>query len=111
MKRVLFIVSSDPRTSDRPAEAIRIAAGAGAWRRAEINVCLTGSAALVLDENGEALKDADQLEASLPIVREVGRPIYVLKGATGGIENAAVHEIDVKELARLALQHDVVVRF
>jgi hypothetical protein len=60
---VLFIISSDPRVSHRPAEAIRIAVGTGAWARAEVNVCLTGAATLMLNEGEEALKDADQFSA------------------------------------------------
>ena len=36
--RVLFIVTGDPRTSPRPAEAVRIAAGVVAWKRADIAV-------------------------------------------------------------------------
>jgi hypothetical protein len=108
---VLFIISSDPRVSHRPAEAIRIAAGTGAWARAEVNICLIGPATLMLDEGEETLKDADQFSACLPILREARRPIYVLRETISPIGDPAVQEISLKELSRLAQQHHVVARF
>jgi hypothetical protein len=111
MRKVLFIISSDPRASHRPAEAIRIAAGTGAWARAEVNVCLIGPATLMLGESEEALKDADQFSACLPILREARRPIYLLSETKSPTDDSAVQEISLRELSRLALQHDVVARF
>jgi hypothetical protein len=44
----LFIIRGDPRVSHRPAEAIRIAAGVGTWKKTDITVYLHGPAVLAL---------------------------------------------------------------
>lgn len=111
MRKILFIIGGDPRKSHRPAEAIRIATGAGAWGRVEVNICLTGTAALMLDENAEALRDEEQIAACLPALRESCRPVYVLGRSQNEISKAGVERLDVKALAELAMRHDVVVRF
>ena len=111
MRKVLFIISSDPRMSHRPAEAIRIAAGTGAWARAQVNICLTGQAILILNADEDALKDAEQFSMCLPMLCESQRPIYVLKETTSPVSNPPVREINLEELSRLALEHDVVARF
>ena len=38
--KLLLLVTSDPRTSARPAEAVRIAAGIGAWKKADVTLYL-----------------------------------------------------------------------
>ena len=78
---VLFIVTGDPRTSPRPAEAIRIAAGVGAWKKADITVYLRDSAVLALSEFADEFVDEDNYTRYLPIVGEFGRPIYVQQNA------------------------------
>src|SRR5271166_1671385 len=77
----LFFIESDPRRSGRPAEAVRIAAGVGAWRKVEVAVYLRESAALVLGDEAEGLVDGEYYAQYLPILRELGRPVYVQKGA------------------------------
>ena len=111
MRKVLFIISSDPRVSPRPAEAIRIAAGVGAWARAEVSVCLVGAAGLILSEDAETLKDAEQFSACLPLLREGQDRIYLLREAHLPRLDEAVRQIDLPQLSQLALQHDVVARF
>src|SRR5437773_11197995 len=78
---VLFVVNSDPRTSPRPAEAIRIAAGVGAWKQVEVSVCLCEAAVLALGEFVDELVDEDNFTRYWPILGESGRPIYVETGA------------------------------
>ena len=108
MRKILFIISSDPRISHRPAEAVRIAAGAGGWGRVEVNVCFTHpTAALLLQATDESLKDEEQFTACLPILR---RPIYVLEGSLPA-GTSDCEQIDLQGLARLTMRHDVVVRF
>ena len=111
MKKALFIISSDPRVSHRPAEAIRIAAGTGAWARAEVNICLTGPAALMLGEGDERLKDAEQFSSCLPALLETEGRICVLQGAMQPADAPPVRTIDLKQLSRLAAQDDVIARF
>jgi hypothetical protein len=102
---VLFVVSSDPRTSHRPAEAIRIAAGVGAWETAKINVYLHGAAVLLLaDEEDTVKKHLSMLpkiyvEAQNPLLAEV-------KEAPHGRE-----EISARQMAALAAESNYVVYF
>lgn len=75
--RTLVVVSTDPRTSARPGEGIRIAAGVGTWRKTEITLLLRGAAGYSLGEYVDELVDEDNFTRYLPIVAELGRPIYL----------------------------------
>jgi len=112
---VLFIVSGDPRTSPRPAEAIRIAAGVGAWKKANITLYLRDAAVLALSEFADELIDEDNYTRYLPIVGEFGRPVYVQKNAAEladiGESAFKFQEISDDELAALAANSTYVVRF
>ena len=48
--KALFVITSDPRTSHRPAEAIRIAAGVGAWNKVDVSLYLHGEARRLMDD-------------------------------------------------------------
>ena len=111
MRQVLFIISSDPRTSHRPAEALRIAAGSGAWGQAIVNVCLSGPATRMLDENVSDLRDEDQIASSLSLLSGSGSPIYVYGAAEIDPPAQGTQRLDLKALAELAMRHDVVARF
>jgi hypothetical protein len=116
MKRhLLFVVTSDPRSSARPAEAIRIAAGVGAWKQVGILLSLHGAAALALSEAPEELVDADHFIQYVPLVRELGRPVYVQKGnpflSALGQPACPFQELTDIELAGLAAKCDYVARF
>jgi hypothetical protein len=79
--KVLIVVESDPRTSGRPAEAIRVAAGIGTWKKAEVLLYLRGPAILSLAEYSDEWIDEDNFSRYLPILKEWGRPVYVQQGA------------------------------
>jgi hypothetical protein len=116
MKRsALFIIESDPRRSGRPAEAVRIATGVGAWKKVEVTVYLRESAVLVLGEQAEALRDGEDYARYLPILRELGRPVYVQKGvaALGELGHATLpfEEISDEQLAGMAASREIVLRF
>ncbi len=112
---VLFIVTGDPRTSPRPAEAIRIAAGVGAWKKADITLYLRDDAVLALSEFADEFIDEDNYTRYLPIVGEFGRPIYVQKNAAQlselGEALLKFQEISDEELAEMASKSNYVVRF
>jgi hypothetical protein len=74
---VLFVIDADPRINGRAVEAIRIAVGIAAWRRVEVAVYLAGAAVLVAAENVDDLVEADNLVRYTPLLRELGRPIYI----------------------------------
>lgn len=113
--KALVIVNSDPRTSPRPAEAIRIAAGIGAWKKVEITLVLCESAVLALREFPDELIDEDNFTRYLPIVGEWGRPVYVETGAPLladlGETPVRYERITVAQLAQLAAASDCVLRF
>ena len=112
---VLFIVTGDPRVSPRPAEAIRIAAGVGAWQKAQITVYLRDAAVLALAEYTDELVDEDNFSRYLPIIGEFGRPVYVARGAAAlaelGETTVRFEEIDDEQLAALAARSTYVLRF
>src|SRR5436309_2458396 len=112
---VLFLVSDDPRTSPRPAEAVRIAAGVGTWKNVEITVCLCGLAVRALAENADDLVDGEHFTRYWPMVCESGRPLYVETGAPLleelGRPLARFERISAAQLAGLAARSDYVVRF
>jgi hypothetical protein len=112
---LLFVITSDPRTSHRPAEAIRIAAGVGVWKRADVAVYLRGPAVLALGEHTEDLMDEENYTRYLPSVRDFGRPIYVQRGApllaSPGQTSFKIEEIDDDQLAALSANSTGVLRF
>jgi len=113
--RTLFMITGDPRTSPRPAEAIRIAAGVGVWKKNEIQIYLRGSAVLALSEFADELVDADSFTRYLPIIGEWGQPVYVERGAALladlGESPLKYQEITDVELADLSAQANYLARF
>jgi len=112
---VLFIITSDPRTSSRPAEAVRIAAGVSAWRSVAVTVYLRGAAVLALSEFPDDLADGGNFSRYLPLVRESGGLICAQRGAPLlndiGHSLVSFHETGDDELAALVTKNDYVVRF
>jgi hypothetical protein len=111
----LFIIESDPRRSGRPAEAVRIAAGVGAWKKVDVTLYLREAAVLVLGEQAEDLKNGGDYARYLPVLGELGRPIYTQKGAAAlgeiGQASLTVEEISDEQLAELVAACACVLRF
>jgi len=114
-RRVLFIVDSDPRTSPKPAEAVRIAAGVGVWEKAEVTLYLRDAAVLALGEFADELVDGENFTRYLPVVTEGQRPVLVQREAAQlkelGVPNVKFESIDDKQLAALSAASDATVRF
>ena len=112
---VLFIITSDPRRSTRPAEAVRIAAGVGAWRKVAVTLYLRGAAVLALSEFPDELADGDNFSRYLPLVGESGGLICAQRGVALlkdiGHSPVPFHETDDDELAALVMKNDCLVRF
>jgi hypothetical protein len=111
----LFLITGDPRQSARPAEAIRIAAGVGTWKKVDISVYLHGPAVLALSEYVDEFVDEDNFSRYFPIVGEFGRPIYVQQGASLlsdiGESTLKFEEVSDARLAQLAATSTYVLRF
>ncbi len=75
--KTLVVISSDPRSSARPAEGIRIAAGVGAWKKTEVTLLLRGPAGYALGEYVDELVHEDNYTRYLPIVAEGARPLFL----------------------------------
>jgi hypothetical protein len=113
--KLLLLVTSDPRTSHRPAEAVRIAAGVGAWKKVQISIYLRGPAVLALGEWVDELVDEDNFTRYLPIIGEFGRPVYVDQSnpflAGLGTPTLKLAELAQPQLVRLTLENHYVLRF
>jgi hypothetical protein len=111
----LFIIASDPRASRRPAEAVRIAAGVGAWRKVKVSVYLSEAAVLILGENAGELMDGGNFERYLPALRDLGHPLFAQEDApllAGlGPPTLPFKEISDAQLAALASDRGCVLRF
>lgn len=108
-------MASDPRTSPRPAEAIRIAAGISVWKEVPVVVYLCGPGVLALDAAAFNLIDQLNFRDYLPLLGEGPEAICVEKdcGCIGEIAEplAAFHPISSQELARIAAKSHAVLRF
>jgi len=113
--KVIFIITGDPRSSPRPAEAIRIAAGLGTWQKTEVSVYLRDAAVLALSERVDDLVDEESFTRYFPMVAEFGRPVYLQRGAPllreMGRPSLPFEEIDDAKLAKLAADSTFVARF
>jgi hypothetical protein len=110
----LVMVETDPRTSARPAEAIRIAAGIGAWRKTDVTLLLCGPAGYSLQEYADELIEEDNFVRYLPLVAEAARPIYVEDSFTdlAALEGSAFRYEVISPARTLELigAHDYLIR-
>jgi sulfur relay (sulfurtransferase) DsrF/TusC family protein len=113
--RVLIIITSDPRQSGKPAEAIRIAAGVSAWKKAEISVYLRDAAVLALSEDCSDLVNEENYTRYLPMLAENGCSVYVQKANERlkelGESPMKFGELTDGELAKIAAGETYVMRF
>lgn len=114
LPRTLVLVETDPRTSPRPAEGIRIAAGIGAWKKTDVTLLLRGPAGYSLQEYADELVDEDNFVRYLPIVAEAPRPIYLedsfhdLPALEGSAFRYEV--VSAAKTAELIRSHDYLIR-
>lgn len=109
----LFVIDGDPRRDGRVVEAIRVAVGVAAWKRVEVVVYLAGAAVLAAAENVDDLVEADNLVRYTPLLRELGRPIYIDGSVAPGLSEAAVpiEALGCRGLAELAARSTYLLRF
>lgn len=113
VRQILFVISSDPRSSPRPAEAVRIAAGINAWQQAAVRLYLAGPAVFALDDEIRLL-DEEHLREHLPALA-AGQQVYVEEDSTFlpriRARIAEVPAISGSEVARLAADSFALLRF
>jgi len=114
LPRTLVIIETDPRSSPRPAEGIRIAAGIGVWKKTEVTLLLRGPAGYSLQEYADELIDEDNFVRYLPLVAEAPRPIYLEDSFTdlAALEGSGFHYevISSARTAELVGSHDYLIR-
>jgi hypothetical protein len=115
LPKTLVIIETDPRTSARPAEGIRIAAGIGVWKKTDVTLLLRGPVAgYSLQEYADELIDEDNFTRYLPLVAEFPRPIYVEDSFTDiqALETSPwkFEVIPVAKTAELVCAHDYLIR-
>lgn len=112
--RVLILITSDPRTSARPAEAVRIAAGLSAGREPGTALYLANAAVLALSESCDELVDGDCFERYLPMVSESGA-LYLQQNSTFATDIDETRwkagTLDEEGLASLAASSTYLLRF
>lgn len=112
---LVMIVESDPRTSGRPAEGIRLAAGVAVWKKAQFTLILRGPAVHAITEWADDLVDEDHYTRYLPILMESGGSIRL--DATSpdlkDLNETSIprHLIEPLEAAQLLAKADHVFRF
>jgi len=114
LKRLLIIVTADPARSGRLAEAIRLAAGIGAWQKVAITVFVGGEAAAGLHPGDGRFIDEDNIVEFLPILVERGQPPFLEAGHPligRDPELSVFPRLDLDALAELAARQDYVMRF
>ena len=115
MKRsVLIVVNGDPRSSARPAEAVRIAAGLSTNERLAVTLCLCGAAALAAGEYSVELMDGDHFIRYLPVLAEAGQPVLVQADSSDfGTDSSSVpvHLISKSELDEITASSERVLRY
>ncbi len=101
--QTVVVIRSDPETSHRPVEALRIALGLGGQEPAA--VILLDKAALLLSEDSEDLFAGEELQKYLPAFRESESPIYVEEGALKacdlGERTFAIQPVTHDEIAKI----------
>ena len=90
---VVVLISTDPRTSHRAFEAMRIGIGIVAGENA-VTFVLAGPAAHLLDADTDELVDGDDVAKFRANLRALGIPFHVEAGAIPGADwNEEGHEI------------------
>ena len=115
LPKTLVLIETDPRTSHRPAEAIRIAAGIGVWKKTDVTLLLRGPVAgYSLQEYADELIDEDNFTRYLPLVADSPRPIYLEDSFTdlAALEGSPwkYEIIPVAKTAELVCANDYLIR-
>jgi hypothetical protein len=112
-KTLLIVVSSDPRTSHRPAEAIRLAAGLAAWRKVDVTLFFTGPAVLAVNPDVDDFVDEESYRRYLPMFLESSRPVLVEAGsAMPSVDDAVIYRtVSQREFAAETSRTTYLMRF
>ena len=114
VQSLLIKIASDPRKSPRPAEAVRIGAGVGAWNKVKVHLFLEGLAVHCLDEFADELTNGELFTQYLPVILSHGGRILVDESnATLHSIKAAItfEKLPLEEITQFAAKADHVMQF
>lgn len=106
-KRIVVVISEDPRATARPVEALRIALGLYAGDH-KMTVVLLGDALLLLKEDTDDIIDVDILEKYLPSFKHLSIPFIIEPGTPVATRDNgfSVTTLPVDEIRRLVRSAD-----
>lgn len=116
-RSALFLITSDPRTSPRPAEAVRIAAGLGSWQRMRVQVYVDDAALEGLTLDPGQIRDEECFYQYLPLLMETNPEALLVsdRARVDALETdrgpVALCKTSDQHLAALAVQCSWVMRF
>lgn len=112
VKKVLVVVTADPRENGRAAEAVRLAAGVGGWEKVAVKLCLCGEARRVLSEMPDEFVNGEVFASYLPLLLEGEPRVFVLADETEeAVLTAGGRQVSLHQLAALGREADSVLRF
>jgi hypothetical protein len=113
-RRVLLIVTRDPRTSGRVAEAIRFTAGVSAWQKVDVTLYFGGDAVQGFLAGENWFVDEDNIVDFLPLIAEHKQELYVERDhpiVAANRDLIPYPELDSNQLASLCAAQDCIIRF
>lgn len=106
-KTLLVLIGEDPRASARPSEAVRVAAGIGAWKKVRVNIYLHGPALACASEPSEEFEQGEIIAQHLPSISLHGGEIFGEKAVRSGSIKVSL----AKSLPKLLAGHDAFMNF
>jgi hypothetical protein len=114
-KTLLVVVTSDPRSSHRPAEAIRLAAGVAAWRNVAVTLYLAGPAVGSVTGEVENFIDEESFTRYLPLFVDSGNRVLIgaesFPNGKSSDTSVPCESIDKKEFGKIAAATSCLLRF
>ena len=114
---VLFLITSDPRRSARPAEAVRVAAGLAAGQKARVSLYWGVGVEGVLETAACDLVDGDCFEQYLPVLVAQGGRLLTASGNDPSSPSKEItpswhfQPVTTTRLAEMAAESQIVLQF
>jgi len=113
--RILIVIDSDPRTSSRVGEVVRMAGGVSVWEQMELHVVLSGPAARVLGQGAVDLPDGKIFEQFIGMIRGKGGKVSVMPDAEAmeivKVDEVMNHSLKEDQFMAMSAEFDSVMRF
>jgi hypothetical protein len=82
-RSALFVITSNPLSSPRPAEAVRIAAGIRAWQAIDVHVYLHDETSMPLLHSQDQIQDQDTFRHYLPLLANPKESVVLVSDRIG----------------------------